>query len=91
MNISVVSNAFAKSIGLGGSKAIRAKSITQGAGCRYAPDHSGDQNDAKVSMPNQRRGFQERVVNPGSGAKGSGGSINKAPTIRDPLQKGGKR
>jgi hypothetical protein len=87
----VVSNAFAKSIGLGGSKAIRAKSITQGAGCRYAPDHSGDQNDAKVSMPNQRRGFQERAVNTGSGAKGHGGNVDKRATTKDPLQKGGSR
>ena len=87
----MISNAFAKSIGLGGSKAIKANSITQGAGCRYAPDHSGDQDEAKVSMPNQRRGFQERAVNSGSGAKGNGGSIDKAPTIRDPLRKGGKR
>lgn len=87
----MVSNTFAKSLGYGGSAKIQAKSITNGGGCYYKPDHSGDQNDAKATMPNQRRGFQERVVNPGSGAKGNGGSINKAPTIRDPLQKGAKR
>lgn len=72
----MVSNNLARSLGYGGSKAIRAKSITEGAGCHYKPDHSGD---------------QEGAVNSGRGAKGSGGSINEAPTIRDPLQSKGKR
>jgi hypothetical protein len=90
-DISVVSNTFAKSIGLSGSKAIKGKSITEGGGCHYKPDHSGDQDDAKVSMPNQRRGFQEKAVNSGSGAKGQGGNVDKPSTTRDPLQRGGSK
>jgi hypothetical protein len=85
----VVSNAFAKSIGLGGSKAIRAKSITQGAGCRYAPDHSGDQNDAKViSCAAFRKGRSIPAAGP---TKGHGGNVDKRATTKDPLQKGGSR
>lgn len=79
----MVSNTFAKSLGYGGSKPIKSKSISTGGGHFSEPDHSGDQNDAKVSMPTQRRGFQEKGV--------SASGVNQRPTTRDPQQKGGKR
>ena len=86
----MVSNTFAKSIGLGGSARIKGKSISNGGGCHCKPDHSGDQGSLKAARPGTERTYHHRPVNPGSGAKGNGGSIQKSPTVRDPLQKGGK-
>jgi hypothetical protein len=87
----MVSNMFAKSLGYGGSAKIKAKSIVNGGGRYDQPDRSGDQNAAKVGMPNQRKGFQDRDVTTGSGAKGNGGSINRKATNKDPQQTGGSR
>jgi hypothetical protein len=87
----MVSNTFAKSLGYGGSSAIKAKSIVNGGGRYSKPDHSGDQDAAKVSMPKQRKGFQEGDVTTGSGAKGNGGSVDRKATNKDPQQTGGSR
>jgi hypothetical protein len=88
----MVSNMFAKSLGYGGSAPVKTKASIVAGGGRYSkPDHSGDQDAAKVSMPKQRPGFQERDVTTGSGAKGNGGSVNCWATTKDPNQKGGSR
>jgi hypothetical protein len=87
----MVSNMFAKSLGYGGSSAIKAKSIVNGGGRYSKPDHSGDQDAAKVSMPPQRKGYQERAVSTGSGTKGNGGSVDCKATNKDTLQTGGSR
>jgi hypothetical protein len=72
-------------------KGYKAKSIQEGGGSFNKPDHRGDQDAAKVSMPKQRPGFQERDVASGSGAKGNGSSVNCWATTKDPNQKGGSR
>jgi hypothetical protein len=85
-------NRFKKgSIGYGGSDAVKAKSINLNGGKYEKPNHAGDQDAALVSMPKQRRGYQEGDVTTGSGAKGHGGSVKQSATTKDTLQSGGSR
>jgi hypothetical protein len=89
----VVSNAFAKSIGLGGSAAIKAKSITNGGGCCVPASKASKASNGNLGatpVP-AKKTLQNSVVSPGSGAKGHGGSVDKKATTKDPLQTGGSR
>jgi hypothetical protein len=89
----MVSNMFAKSLGYGGSSAIKAKSITNGGG-KSAPASKASiasNGDLCAAKPIHKKTYQNRVVNAGTGAKGNGGGINKPSTTRDPNQVGGSR
>ena len=89
----MVSNAFARSLGYGGSSAIKAKSITNGGGCcvNIPAASKASNGNLGAAKPIHKATYQNKAVSPGSGAKGNGGSISKAATTRDPLQTGGSR
>jgi hypothetical protein len=78
----MVSNAFARSLGYGGSSAIKAKSITNGGGCC-------DPASKASKASNGNLGAAKPIHKPTY--KNNGGSISKAATTRDPLQTGGSR
>jgi hypothetical protein len=89
----MVSNAFARSLGYGGSAKIQAKSITNGGGCCDPASKASKASNGNLgaAKPIHKATYQNKAVSPGSGAKGNGGSISKAATTRDPLQTGGSR
>jgi hypothetical protein len=87
----MVSNTFAKSLGYGGSGAIKARSTQDGGGTSRKPADNKSNGDLCAVKPGTAKTYQNRAVTPGTGAKGHGGSVDKKATTKDPLQKGGSR
>lgn len=91
----MVSSMFAKSIGMGGSKAIKTRSIPQNAGMavRISPMEKSSNGALGAAKPIHKTTHQNMVVNAGTGSKGNGGNVDRKATIMDPLQmkKGGSR
>jgi hypothetical protein len=90
----MVSNNLARSLGYGGSKPVKTNSSIQAGGGNPDPatKASKTSNGALCAASNPHRATpQNKVVTPGSGAKGHSGSVSKAATIRDPQQTGGSR
>jgi hypothetical protein len=89
----MASNAFAKSLGYGGSAKIQAKSITNGGGCCDPASKASKASNGSLgaaTVPHKKT-LQNSAVTPGSGAKGHGGSVDKKATTKDTLQTGGSR
>jgi hypothetical protein len=90
----MVSNAFARSLGYGGSKPVKTKSSIQAGGgcCEPASKASKASNGSlgAATVPHKKT-LQNSAVTPGSGAKGHGGSVDKKATTKDTLQTGGSR
>jgi hypothetical protein len=89
----MVSNAFARSLGYGGSSAIKAKSITNGGGCCDPASKASKASNGSLgaaTVPHKKT-LQNSAVTPGSGAKGHGGSVDKKATTKDTLQTGGSK
>jgi hypothetical protein len=90
----MVSNNLARSLGYGGSKPVKTKSSIQAGGGNHDPASKASKtsNGDLCAAKNPHRATpQNKVVTPGSGAKGHGGSVDKKATTKDSLQKGGSR
>ena len=92
----MVSNNLARSLGYGDSKPVKTKSSIQ-AGAGYSgtplrrPRRRPSNGDLCAASNPHRATPQNKVVTPGSGAKGHGGSVDKKATTKDPQQTGGSR
>jgi hypothetical protein len=91
----VVSTNYLKSIGHPAASApVKNKSVHRiacGSPVSISKTETASNGKLGAAKPGTEKTYQNRAVNPGSGAKGHGGSISKAATIRDPLQKGGRK
>ena len=85
---------FNRSLGYGGSNPVKTKSSIQAGGGNPDPASKASKasNGSLCAASNPHKAtYQNKVVTPGSGAKGHGGSVDKKATTKDPQQTGGSR